>query len=136
MAQQVLVTGGAGFIGSHLTEALLGRGYDVRVLDNLSMGKREWVSPNAEFIEGDIRDPDTCRKAAQGCTGIFHMAAMSRSAASLDNIGICTSNNILGTQNVLSAARECGIRKLIYSVLLLTTVIKGLRTLRTWARIS
>jgi UDP-glucose 4-epimerase len=112
---RVLVTGGAGFIGSHLTEALLSRGYYVRVLDNLSSGRREWISPEADFIEGDIRDPQTCQAACEGCSGVFHMAAMSRSAASLDAIEICTSANIVGTQNVLLAARTHKVRKVVYS---------------------
>ena len=113
--ERVLVTGGAGFIGSHTVELLLERGYSVRVLDNLSLGKREWVGPEVEFIEADIRDMDACRKATLGCVGVFHLAAMSRSAASLDNVDICTSNNILGTQNVLTAARENGLSKVVYA---------------------
>lgn len=112
---RVLVTGGAGFIGSHLTEALLSRGYSVRVLDNLSSGQREWIPPKADFVEGDIRDPQTCQSACEGCSGVFHMAAMSRSAASLDAIEICTSANIAGTQNVLLAARTHKVRKVVYS---------------------
>ena len=112
---RVLVTGGAGFIGSHLTEALLGRGYRVRVLDNFSSGRREWVPAEAELIEGDIRDLQVCVTACKNCEGVFHMAAMSRSAASLDAIEICTSANILGTQNVLLAARAHQVRKVVYS---------------------
>ncbi len=73
MTQRVLVTGGAGFIGSHQVEALLARGYDVCVLDSLTMGKRAWVSPDVEFFEGDIRDLDACKKAMQRCTGLFHL---------------------------------------------------------------
>lgn len=111
----MLVTGGAGFIGSHLTELLLERGYNVRVLDNLSLGRRDWVPHGAELIQGDIRDLATCRQAVRGCSGVFHAAAMSRSAASLDNVEICTSNNITGTQNVLAAAREASVRKVVYS---------------------
>src|SRR5277367_3879493 len=111
----VLVTGGAGFIGSHLVEALLGRGKRVRVLDDLSLGRREWVSEAAEFLEGDIRDPEMCRRACAGCKGVFHMAAMSRSAASLDNIEICTTANVVGTQNVLIAAKEAGVPRVVYS---------------------
>lgn len=115
MAERLLVTGGAGFIGSHLVEALIERGYRVRVLDNLSLGKREWVHPEAEFVLGDIRDLDACIAACDGCRGVFHLAAMSRSAASLDAVGVCTANNIVGTQNVLEAARSAGVRKVIYS---------------------
>lgn len=113
--QPLLVTGGAGFIGSHLTEALIKQGKRVRVLDNLSFGRREWVPDGVEFIEGDIRDPETCRRACADCEAVFHMAAMSRSAASLDNIEVCTSANIVGTENVLVAAKAAGVAKVIYS---------------------
>jgi nucleoside-diphosphate-sugar epimerase len=115
MTTRVLVTGGAGFVGSHLVEACLKRGYEVRALDNLSLGKTGWVDANAELIEGDIRDFEVCKRAVQNCSGVFHLAAMSRSAASLDNIDICTTNNIIGTQNILSAARDAGVQKVVYS---------------------
>ena len=111
----VLVTGGAGFIGSHLSRALLDKGYKVRVLDNLSYGHREWVPEKAELIEGDICDLETCRQAMQNVIGVFHCAAMSRSAPSLDNIDGCTRSNILGTQNILIAARDAHVKKIIYS---------------------
>ena len=115
MKDLVLVTGGAGFIGSHLAEALLAQGYRVRVLDNLASGHREWVPKDADFIEGDIADLSICRKAAAGVKGIFHMAALSRVAASLDDVQICTNPNIVGTQNILIAGRENNIRKIVYS---------------------
>jgi UDP-glucose 4-epimerase len=111
----VLVTGGAGFIGSHLAEALLKKNYKVRVLDNLSSGHRAWVPAEAEFVEGDIRHLDDCRKAMQGIQGVFHLAAMSRVAPSLDNIDLATQSNIVGTQNILSAMRETGVKKIVYS---------------------
>ena len=112
---RVLVTGGAGFIGSHLTEALVRRGYTVRVLDNLSSGRRDWVSAEAEFLAGDIRDPQTCEAACRDCGGIFHLAAMSRAGAALNAIELCTSSNIVGTQNVLLAARSQKVGKVVYS---------------------
>ncbi len=115
MADRVLVTGGAGFIGSHLSEALLARGYRVRVLDNLSGGQRHWIPPDAEFIAGDIRDAGICQVACEGCDGVFHLAAMSRSAASLNAIEICTSTNVAGTQNLLIAARDQRVPKVVYS---------------------
>lgn len=115
MTPTVLVTGGAGFIGSHLTEALLARGYKVRVLDNLSFGQREWIAKEAEFLEGDICDRDTCRQAVQGVTGVFHLAAMSRVVASIDNLETFTNPNIIGTQNLLMAGREANIKKFVYS---------------------
>lgn len=111
----VLVTGGAGFIGSHLVEALLKKGYQVRVLDNLIYGKCEWIPAGAEFMQGDICDLETCHKSMKGIVGVFHCAAMSRAGPSLDNIDLCTQANIVGTQNILIAAREAGVKKIVYS---------------------
>jgi nucleoside-diphosphate-sugar epimerase len=113
--KSVLVTGGAGFIGSHLCEGLLARGYRVRVLDSLIYGRREWVPGACEFLEGDIRDPGACHRAAAGMDGVFHCAAMSRSGPSQDQIDVCTQSNITGTQNMLLAARDAGMRRFIYS---------------------
>jgi len=115
MNDLVLVTGGAGFIGSHLSEGLLERGYRVRILDNLIYGRAEWAPAAAEFINGDITNPDTCRRACDGVGGVFHAAAMSRAAPSLDAIDACTQQNIVGTQNILIAARDAGVKKLVYS---------------------
>ena len=115
MSETMLVTGGAGFIGSHLAERLYQSGYKVRVLDNLSQGRREWVHPSADFIEGDLTDPATCRRACKDVTGIFHLAAMSKVAPSIDKFEFCTEQNIIGTQNLLIAARDAKVRKLVYS---------------------
>ena len=115
MPAQLLVTGGAGFIGSHLVRLLLDEGYAVRVLDNLSYGNRDWLDPRATFLEGDVQDIATCHSAMRDVQGVFHMAAMSRSAASLDSIELCTNVNVVGTQNVLLAAREAKVEKVVYS---------------------
>jgi nucleoside-diphosphate-sugar epimerase len=115
MKQKLLVTGGAGFIGSHLVELLLREGYAVRVLDSLVYGRREWVDEQAEFLHGDVRNHTDCERAAEGCSAVFHMAAMSRSAASLDQIHVCTESNIVGTQNMLAAAKAAGAGKFVYS---------------------
>lgn len=112
---KVLVTGGAGFIGSHLCEGLLARGYQVRALDSLVYGRRENVPAAVEFIQGDIRDLATCQRAAQGVDGVFHCAAMSRSGPSQEQIDVCTQSNITGTQNMLLAARDAGAKRFIYS---------------------
>ena len=113
--KHVLVTGGAGFIGSHLCEGLLARGYAVRVLDSLIYGRREWVPRACEFLEGDIRDPAACHRAAAGMDAVLHCAAMSRSGPSQEAIEICTGSNIVGTQNMLLAARDAGVKRFVYS---------------------
>ena len=113
--KNVLVTGGAGFIGSHLCEGLLAAGYRVRVLDSLVYGKREWVPAAAEFIEGDIRDIDACHRATTGMDAVLHCAAMSRSGPSQEHLDLCTQSNIAGTQNMLLAARDAGVKKFVYS---------------------
>ena len=113
--KRVLVTGGAGFIGSHLCEGLLARGYSVRVLDSLIYGRREWVPDACEFLEGDIRDIAACHRAAQDMNGVLHCAAMSRSGPSQEAIEICTGSNITGTQNMLLAARDAGVKRFVYS---------------------
>lgn len=113
--KNVLVTGGAGFIGSHLSESLLARGYVVRVLDNLVSGRREWVPEGCDFRQGNIADLDACKEAVVGMDGIFHCAAMSRSGPSQGQIELCTQSNILGTQNMLLAARDAGVKRFIYS---------------------
>lgn len=111
----ILVTGGAGFIGSHLCEGLLAKSYRVRVLDSLIYGRREWVPAAAEFLEGDIRDIAACARAASGVDGVLHCAAMSRSGPSQEQIDVCTQSNITGTQNMLIAARDAGVKRFIYS---------------------
>jgi UDP-glucose 4-epimerase len=113
--KKILVTGGAGFIGSHLCEGLLARGYRVRVLDCLIYGQREWVPQACEFLQGDIRDLDACQRAAAGMDGVLHCAAMSRSGPSQEQIEVCTASNITGTQNMLLAARDAGVKRFIYS---------------------
>ncbi|MES2471412.1 MAG: NAD-dependent epimerase/dehydratase family protein [Pseudomonadota bacterium] len=113
--KNVLVTGGAGFIGSHLCEGLLAAGYRVRVLDSLVYGKREWMPAACEFIEGDIRDIAACHRATAGMDAVLHCAAMSRSGPSQEHLDLCTQSNIAGTQNMLLAARDAGVKKFVYS---------------------
>ena len=111
--KNVLITGGAGFIGSHLCEGLLAAGHRVRVLDSLVYGQREWVPAAAEFIQGDIRDGEACHRAASGIDAVLHCAAMSRSGPSQENLDLCTQSNITGTQNMLLAARDAGVKRFI-----------------------
>jgi nucleoside-diphosphate-sugar epimerase len=115
MKELMLVTGGAGFIGSHMVERLLAEGYRVRVLDDFSQGRREHLPTRVELIEGSIVDLATCRRACDGVSGVFHMAAMSKVAPSIDKFEFCTEQNVLGTQNVLVAARDARVKKLVYS---------------------
>ncbi len=114
----VLVTGGAGFIGSHLVRGLLEAGAGVRVLDNLSAGSKAnlaEIESQIEFVRGDITDLDQCRKAAHGRTIIFHLAALGSVPGSVaDPIGY-NAVNIGGTLNVLEAARLEKVHRLIYS---------------------
>lgn len=115
-----LVTGGAGFIGSNLCEAILNLGCRVRCLDDLSTGKQENVDiflghPNYEFIKGDIKDPDTCLKACQGVTYVLHQAAWGSVPRSIEMPQFYCANNIMGTLNMLEAARQSGVQKFVYA---------------------
>lgn len=109
------VTGGAGFIGSHLSQKLLQFGYKVRIIDNLSQGKRDWVPDNAEFFEGDILDQRLLKRVFKGVCGVFHLAAMSKVAPSIEIPEFCTEQNIIGTQKVLIVARDSKVKKLVYT---------------------
>lgn len=113
-----LVTGGAGFIGSNLVHALVGRGARVRVLDNLATGhlcNLDGVKDKIEFVEGDIRDADTCRKAMQGVQFVLHQAALPSVPRSLkDPIG-SSAVNIQGTLNLLVAARDQGVDRFVFA---------------------
>jgi nucleoside-diphosphate-sugar epimerase len=113
-----LVTGGAGFIGSHIAEALVKRGDRVRVLDNLITGRRENLSPFAdriEFIEGDIRDYAATLRAAEGASVIFHQAAVPSVPRSVAEPALNHDINVNGTFNVLMAAREARARRVVYA---------------------
>ncbi len=115
---QYLVTGGAGFIGSHIVEALVAEGRRVVVLDDLSTGRREnlaAVADRIEFIEGDIRDAETCRRAAAGCDGVFHEAALVSVPESVENPRRNHEVNVTGLFNILEAARAQGVRRIVFA---------------------
>ena len=118
--KRILVTGGAGFIGSNLVEKLLASGHQVRVLDNFSTGKRENLAeftrhPAFELIEGDIRDMDDCRRAAEEMEYVFHEAALGSVPRSIKDPATSTAVNISGFVNMLFAAYEAGAKRFIYA---------------------
>lgn len=115
-----LVTGGAGFIGSNLCEVLLKSGYKVRCLDNLSTGKQENVDifinePSYEFLEGDIKDLQTCMDACKGVDYVLHQAAWGSVPRSIEMPLHYCANNISGMVNMLEAARQNKVKKFIYA---------------------
>ena len=115
-----LVTGGAGFIGSNLCEAILNMGYKVRCLDDLSTGKQKNVdmfldNPNYEFIKGDIKDLETCKKACEGVDYVLNQAAWGSVPRSIEMPIFYCKNNIEGTLNMLEAARCQGVKKFVYA---------------------
>ncbi|GFI43991.1 UDP-N-acetylglucosamine 4-epimerase [Lachnospiraceae bacterium] len=115
-----LVTGGAGFIGSNLCEAILNLGYKVRCLDDLSTGKQENVdafleNPNYTFIKGDIKDLDACMKACDGVDYVLNQAAWGSVPRSIEMPLFYCTNNIQGTLNMLEAARHNGVMKFVYA---------------------
>ncbi len=113
-----LVTGGAGFIGSHIVEALLAQGHAVCVLDDFSAGKREnlqAVQGDIELVEGSIADPDCCRRVCQGIERVWHLAAIASVPQSVKNPLRSHEVNLTGTLNLLLAARDAGVRRLVFS---------------------
>ncbi len=111
----VLVTGGAGFIGSHLVDALIAAGLRVRVIENFASGRREYVNRAAELVEGDIRDATSIADAFEGVDTVFHVAAMPRIPLSIAKPVETHMTNVVGTLNVLIAARDRKVRRVVYS---------------------
>jgi len=115
---RVLVTGGAGFIGSHTVARLLAEGHSVRVLDDLSTGKRENLAPfggAVEFLEGDITDVAAVERAVAGMDAVMHLAAVVSVPVSVERTAFAHAVNATGTLNVLEAARRAGVRRVAYA---------------------
>ena len=114
---KTLVTGGAGFIGSNIVRLLLEEGHKVTVIDNLSTGYRCNLTPFSEvhFIEGDIRDPETVREAIAGAEVVFHLAASVGNVRSIEHPIEDSEINVIGTLQILEAARQHGVRKIVFS---------------------
>jgi nucleoside-diphosphate-sugar epimerase len=113
-----LVTGGAGFIGSNIVEALVQSGIAVRVLDNLANGKRENLTAfegRVEWLEGDIRDLEVCRRAVSGVNVVLHLAALGSVPRSIADPATSNEVNVAGTLNVLIAARDAGVGRVVFS---------------------
>jgi len=114
----ILVTGGAGFIGSHIAERLVTIGHQVRILDNLSSGRIENIAAFADrvtFVEGDIRDAALVEEVAGGCDLIYHEAAVVSIPHTIECPQESHDVNIQGTFNVLQAARQCGVRRVVFA---------------------
>ncbi len=112
---RIIVTGGAGFIGSALAHRLIAGGADVRVLDNLSTGRLENVPHKAEFVLGDLRDLEQVADACRDVEVVFHQAAIRSVPRSMDDPGLTNDSNITGTLNLLRAASASGVRKVVYA---------------------
>lgn len=121
--RQFLVTGGAGFIGSHLVEHLLADGHAVRVFDNFSTGRRENLAVRSaatagrrlEVIEGDLRDRPAVRQASEGVEVVFHQAALASVQRSIAEPELVNAVNVAGTIHVLEAARAAGVRRVVFA---------------------
>lgn len=112
---KAIVTGGAGFIGSNLTDALLERGYEVHVIDNLSGGKRENLNPKAIFHEKDIRNLADIAPIFENSKFVFHLAALPRVQYSIEHPDVTSEVNVMGMQNVLIASDRARVARVVYS---------------------
>lgn len=118
---RVVITGGAGFIGSHLADALLDAGTgDVSILDNLSRGRtanleRHAGDPRLRFLDADVRDPDTVRRALDGAEVVYHLAAQATVMGAAADVDYTFTTNVVGTYNVLRAAAEHGVRRVVFA---------------------
>jgi dTDP-L-rhamnose 4-epimerase len=120
MGKRILITGGAGFIGSHLTDRLLKRGHDVRILDSLSpqvhgpdRRRPDYLSPEAELIVADVQDPQAVRRALKGVDAVYHLAARVGVGQSMYQIADYTENNVAGTAVLLEALAEQPVERLV-----------------------
>jgi nucleoside-diphosphate-sugar epimerase len=113
-----LITGGAGFIGSNIAEYLVRQGYRVRIFDNFSSGARANVrsfADKAEILEGDLRDPKAVNQAVRGVGLVFHLGAMPSVIRSVEDPRTTSEANIMGTVNLLIAARDAGVKRVVFS---------------------
>lgn len=115
---KVLVTGGAGFIGSHLVDALVERGAAVRILDNLATGLEsnlDHLGDTVDLLRGDLRDLDTCHRACEGVEVVFHQGALGSVPRSMKDPATSIAVNVGGTSNLFTAARDADVRRIVYA---------------------
>ncbi|MGE1094178.1 NAD-dependent epimerase/dehydratase family protein [Pseudomonas zeae] len=114
----ILITGGAGFIGSHLTDALLAKGYAVRILDDLSTGKRSNLpkeNPHVEFVEGDVANAALVARVMIGCRAVVHLAAVASVQASVEDPVRTHQSNFIGSLNVCEAMRQAEVKRVVFA---------------------
>src|SRR3989338_7361913 len=112
---KIIVTGGAGFIGSNLVDALIEKGHEVLVIDNLSTGRKENLNSKAKFFEKDLRNFDKIRPIFDGVDFVFHEAALPRIPLSIEKPKETNDINVGGTLNALVASKEAGVKRFIYA---------------------
>ena len=112
---KILVTGGAGFIGSNIVDALIEKGHEVLIIDNLSTGRKENINPRAKFFEADLRNYDEIHPIFEGVDFVFHEAALPRIPLSIEKPRESNDINITGTLNALVAAKFFGVKRFIYA---------------------
>jgi UDP-glucose 4-epimerase len=113
--RRVLVTGGAGFVGSHLADRLLAEGAEVTILDDFSTGWRQFVPTGARLVEADLLDPASATTALEGCDFVFHLAANADIKDNLLEPRRCIDQNVVATQNLLEAMRAAGVREVAFA---------------------
>lgn len=120
-----LVTGGCGFIGSHLVDYLIRQGHSVRILDNLLSGNKKFLNPKAELIEADIRNYKFILPYFESIDGVFHLAAIARTPWCIENPTLAYETNVMGTLNVLEACRKYNIKRVVMTS---SNVVHGFMT--------
>lgn len=112
---QYIVFGGAGFIGSHMTDLLISEGHEVTVVDNLLSGYMENVNPKAKFVKADIRNLTDIKPLVEGADGVFVYAAIARTPWCIEDPILCHDTNVTGTLNILTACRIAGVKRVVLS---------------------
>ena len=113
--KKILITGGAGFIGTHMCNFLIKKKYKVKIIDNLIYGNKANINKKADFKKGDIRNKNLLIREFKGIDAVIHLAAMSRSGPSDKDIDFCLEQNAIGTKNVLEACKINKVKKLLYA---------------------